>query len=97
MKVLGCTCALGFVMLCVHSWKIQMEKIKMPSLSVYTVVAANSVGRPQLALNLRAVSCVDPVAQSSETSKSRSVYLGQSVLEGFACCSFLLRSWLVWT
>lgn len=69
----------------------------MPLLSVYAVVAANSVGRPQLALSLSTVSSVDPVAQSSKTTKSRGVYLGQLVLESFACCSFLFLSWLVWT
>lgn len=77
-----------------HSWKIWIDKIKLPSLSVYAVVAANSVGRPQLVLSLGTVSSVDPVARSSETTKSWSVYLGQLVLETFACCSFLFLSWL---
>jgi len=50
LKVLGCTCALGSVMLCVHSWKIWIEKIKMPSLPVYALLP-NSVGTPQLVLS----------------------------------------------
>ena len=69
---------------CVHSWQIRIDKIKMPLLSVYDVIAANSVGRPRLVLSSGTVSSVDPVAQSSETTKSWSVYLGQLVLESFA-------------
>ena len=46
LKVLGFACALGSVVLCVHSWKIQIDKIKMPLLSADAVFAANSVGRP---------------------------------------------------
>lgn len=47
VKVLGCTCALGSVLLCVHSWKIQIDKT-----SVDAVVAAGSVRKAQLAQSL---------------------------------------------
>lgn len=69
---------LGSVLLCVHGWETQRDKIKMPSLSV---CCCKSVGSPELPLSSGTLNSDNPVAHCSEAAKSWSVYLGQLVLE----------------